>query len=104
MPDNQNRTTELELSRVVLEILAEMPNGSAAISQLIGRIPQRIALTAEDLAQSETRPNEAVWEQRVRNITSHKNTPGNYIYEGFLEQIAGGLRITEAGRLHLQHS
>jgi len=45
------------------------------------------------LAPSPTRQNEAVWEQQVRNITSHKKTPGNAIYEGKLVAIPGGLAL-----------
>ncbi len=52
------------------------------------------------MKQSETRPNEAIWEQQVRNITSHKNSPGNAIYEGKLAAIPGGLALpTSPSRL-----
>lgn len=102
MPDHLNRTTEFEISRVVLSILASRPNGSASVGELVSEIPRYLNLTRTDLDQSESRPNEANWEQRVRNITSHKGTPGNYIYEGFLKPIPGGLCITEAGRLRNQ--
>jgi hypothetical protein len=52
-----------------------------------------VSLSAEDLKQSDTRPNEAVWEQQVRNITSHKDSPGNAICEGKLIAIPGGLAL-----------
>lgn len=93
-------TTEKQLSEIVEDILVERPNGEASISFLIIEIPKRIALTEEDYRESPTRPNEAVWEQRVRNITSHKGSSGNFINLGYLEQIDSGLRITEAGRRH----
>lgn len=98
MPDEYNRTTEAELSEVVLQILAEVPNGQASFGELIAKIPQRLNLTSEDLTASQTRPGEAVWEQRVRNIKSHKNAFGNIINEGYAIEIPGGLQITEAGR------
>jgi hypothetical protein len=60
---------------------------------LVREIPKRVTLSAEDLAQSTTRPNEAVWEQQVRNITSHKNSPGNAIFEGKLIAVPGGLAL-----------
>jgi hypothetical protein len=104
MPDAQNRTTEAELSKVVLEILSAKHGGEASFSELVNEVPRRVNLTPEDLQQSDTRRNEAIWEQRVRNITSHKNVPGNIIFEGFAESIRGGLRITDAGRLHVQHN
>ena len=63
-----------------------------------------VNLTAEDQETSETRPNEEVWEQRVRNLKSHSDTPGNVIAEGFVEQVARGTyRLTEAGWLHLKN-
>lgn len=98
MPDQNNRTTESEFSEIVLKILLDFQNGEASYAELIEEIPSRITLTPSDLAQSDTRENEAVWEQRVRNITSHKDANGNYINDGFLEPIKGGLRITELGR------
>ncbi len=102
MPDHLDRTTELELSRAVLTILAERRSGAASVGELIREIPQHLRLTDADMEQSGTRPNEAVWEQRVRNINSHKGVQGNYIYEGYLEAIRGGLKITDAGRLRNQ--
>jgi hypothetical protein len=49
-----------------------------------------------DLAPSLTRTGEAIWEQQVRNITSHKKSPGNAIYEGRLVAVPGGLALPEA--------
>ncbi|WP_149905718.1 hypothetical protein [Mesorhizobium sp. SARCC-RB16n] len=95
-------TTERRLSEIVEDILVGRPNGEAPIGTLIHEIPNRIALTAGDYQGSVSRPNEAIWEQRVRNITSHKGSSRNFIYRGFLEQIDGGLRITAAGRVHQQ--
>ena len=63
------------------------------IKELIEEIPYYLTLSAEDLAPSPTRPGEAMWEQHVRNITSHKASPGNAIYEGKLVAIPGGLAL-----------
>lgn len=93
-------TTERELSEIVEDILVERPNGEASIADLIHEIPKRINLTEADYKPSLTRPNEAIWEQRVRNITSHQNTSTNFIRRGYLEPTNGGLRITDAGRMH----
>lgn len=73
--------------------MADSPNGEATIGQLVHEIPSRVTLSAEDLAPSTTRPGEAIWEQQVRNITSHKGSPGNAIYEGRLVSVKGGLRL-----------
>jgi hypothetical protein len=53
-----SRITEAEIADIVEEILRERPNGEATIAQLIDEIPNRVVLSAEDLAQSPTRPNE----------------------------------------------
>ena len=87
------RITEAEIADIVIAILQELPNGEATIAELIEEIPNRVKLSAEDLAQSPTRPNEPMWHQQVRNITSHKGSPGNAIYEGRLVVFPGGLRL-----------
>lgn len=88
-----SRITEAEIAKVVETILKNTATGEATIGELIAEIPDYITLSAEDRAPSPTRPNEAVWEQQVRNITSHKNSPGNAIYEGDLVAVPGGLRL-----------
>lgn len=98
MPDNFNRTTESELAEAVLTILDELPSGRASYETLRRHIPKRITLNDEDEMPSGTRPNETMWQQRLRNITSHAGAEGNYITEGYLIAIPRGLEITEAGR------
>ncbi|MGF6425378.1 hypothetical protein [Bradyrhizobium elkanii] len=88
-----SRVTEDEVAKAAEAILKSSATGRATIKELIAEIPNQIVLSDEDLKQSETRPNEAVWEQQVRNITSHKASPGNAIYEGRLVQISGGLAL-----------
>ena len=87
------RITESEIADTVVQILKDRPHGRASIADLIDEIPNRVTLSPEDLAMSPTRSNERVWEQQVRNITSHKNSPGNAIYEGRLIAVAGGLAL-----------
>jgi hypothetical protein len=99
MPDQFNMTTESELAEAVLMILALRASGSGKFEDLRRAIPKVIVLTAEDLATQPSRPTEEAWEQRVRNITSHAGSEGNYITDGFLSPIDGGLQITDAGRL-----
>ncbi|MGE3066306.1 MAG: hypothetical protein AB7K67_12005 [Hyphomicrobiaceae bacterium] len=98
-----NRTTEQEIAVAVLRICADAPSGECTTAELKRLIPQYINLTPDDLAQSPTRANEAVWEQIVRNIVSHRTVEGNIIAEGYAEHIPGGIKITDAGRLHLKH-
>src|SRR5947209_8047066 len=87
------RVTEAEVSEAVEGILHDRSSGRATMKELVAEIPNRISLSADDLAQSQTRPNEALWEQQVRNITSHKASPGNAIYEGKLVAIPGGFAL-----------
>lgn len=87
------RITEEEIADIVEAILLERPNGEATIAELIDEIPNRVTLLAEDLAPSPTRNGEAIWEQQVRNITSHKGSPGNAIHDGRLISVPGGLQL-----------
>lgn len=87
------RITEAEIAEIVIEYLSEKTSGEATIAELIREIPNRVRLSVEDLAPSPTRPNEAIWEQQVRNITSHKGSPGNAIHDGKLIAVKGGLAL-----------
>ena len=99
------RTDESAMSIAVLRILADSPNGEATTKQIKIRISKEVDLTPADQKQSDTRVNEEVWEQIVRNIVSHQTIAGNIIAEGFANiPSRGKLRITAAGRLHVQHN
>jgi hypothetical protein len=87
------RITESEIADIIVDYLNEKTSGRASIQELVREIPNRVSLSAEDLAPSSTRNNEAIWEQQVRNITSHKKSPGNAIFEGKLVPIPGGLAV-----------
>ena len=93
-----SRITEAEVADVVEEILRDYPNGEATIKQLVREIPNRVKLSHDDMTPSLTRPNEALWEQQVRNITSHKSSPGNAIYEGRLVSVRGGLKLARKAK------
>jgi hypothetical protein len=101
MSSNFKITSEAELSEAVLRILSVEPSGQATYSYLIATIRKTINLTVADKAPSLKRPLEEMWEQRVRNIRSHQGSSGNYITDGLLKGIKGGLKITEAGSRHL---
>lgn len=102
MADPKHRVTEYDVSVAVLRVLAETDKRSASIAYLVKHAPKFLDLSAADLATSKTRPNEALWEQQVRNITSHHETEGNFICEGYLNRIPNGLEITDAGRVFLK--
>lgn len=98
MPDERNRTTEGEIAEGVLTILSLRQSGKGHFEDLFRTLPKVLDLTEEDLARSESRPAEGVWQQRLRNITSHKGAEGNYITESYLLEIDGGLMVTDEGR------
>lgn len=98
------KTSEPVLGLAVMQVLSTQPGGETTVRILIRNVPSYLKLTADDLKQSETRPNEKVWEQRVRNLKSHDKTPGNVIAEGFVDHVGRGrYRLTKAGQTHLKH-
>jgi len=97
------RVTENEVAFAACQIAAGMTNGIATFQRMKRDILSYLLLSAEDRAPSQTRNNEELWEQLIRNIKSHSNQPGNYISEGYLEHVPRlGYRITPTGRHHLQ--
>jgi Mrr N-terminal domain len=100
----EKRSSESEITEAVLQVLSDTPSGELSTNHIVKRVPKHIELTAGDKVASETRPNEEVWEQIVRNIVSHKKTDGNAIAEGLLNVPSRGkMRITELGRLHVKN-
>ena len=97
------KTTEAEFGWAVMQVLASEPNGEATVRTLIRKVPDYLDLTLSDQEQSDTRPHEEIWEQRVRNLKSHSRTPGNVIAEGYVEHVGRGrYRLTDAGRQRLK--
>ena len=87
MASKSGEITEEEVAMLTVEIAAEQPDGIASFARLRREVPGRYNLSAADLQRSVTRPNEAMWEQKIRNIKTHFETPGNFIYEGYLEHV-----------------
>lgn len=104
MARRPGRITEHEVGLAALRIAASKAGGVATLHSLKRELRDYLTLSAEDQAQSETRPNEEMWEQQVRNLVSHRKTQGNIIAEGLADHIPRvGIRLTEAGRLHLKN-
>lgn len=98
-PRDPNRSTENEVAFAIVQIARAQPSGIATFARCRREVPHHLHLTAGDLAPSITRNGEAMWEQLIRNIKSHYNVEGNYLYEGYLEHVPKvGYRVTEAGR------
>lgn len=91
--------TENEVAAIVIDIACEQANGVATYDMIRSEVPKRYNLSAEDLVWSDTRPNEQMWEQKMRNIQSHHAAEGNFIHDGYLEHVARrGYRVTMHGR------
>jgi hypothetical protein len=98
------KTSEPVLGLAVMKVLAGQLNGEGTVRTLIRGVPNFVKLTAEDQKPSQKRPNEEMWEQRVRNLKSHDKTPGNVLAEGFVHHVRRGrYGLTKAGWLHLKH-
>lgn len=97
MPGKGGRSTESEIASAVVDYLFETPSGEAPIAAIVEHLRAHFPLTGPDQEKSVTRPNEQIWEQQVRNITSHREAVGNFIREGYLNAIPGGLALSDAG-------
>ena len=101
-PKKAGRTSESEFAIVALRIAADSPHGEITTTELKKIISNYVELTPGDLKQSETRPNEKMYQQIVGNIVSHWESGGNIIGKGYADYTGSGIHITEAGRAHLR--
>ena len=53
--------------------------GEITLAEFKRRIPMAFNLSEYDLSMSKTRPGEAMYEQRCRNLNCHRNFPHNLI-------------------------
>ena len=106
MASRPGEITEEEVAFIVVQIAAGRRDGIASFERIRAEIPRRYRLSPADLTQSETRRNEAIWEQKIRNIKSHYKSPSNYIHDGYLEHVPRvGYRVTNRGlRLVERHA
>ena len=94
------RVSETDVEIAVVKYLHGLAGHTATIQQIKKALPRFLNLSDADRRQSDTRPNEEVWEQQVRNIVSHRNTTGNFIHEGRIEHSPGRLALTAAGLVY----
>lgn len=109
MPNTQKppeRHSERQIGWVIAEqILLHRADRTATVTELKQVLPQYMKLTSADKAQSPSRPNEALWQQRVGNLVSHrKDKKTNLILDGVLEYLPKlkALRLTDDGVRHLR--
>ena len=83
--------------------IAAVNNGLCTFDLAYRHIPGYVHLSPDNVAPSTTRPGEPMWHQLVRNIYSHRATPGNAISEDYLTHENGtGYRITPTGRRYIE--
>lgn len=100
MANSNNRVTENDIAYAICQIGKTSPDGVVTYDQCRKEIPNIVNLSDEDRTQSQTRPNEELWEQQIRNIKSHSAQEGNYICEGYLEHLPKvGFRVTQSGKI-----
>ena len=93
------RVTENEIAFAIVQIAMQQDDGVATLQRCKREIPLHIDLSAADRRRSQTRPNEPMWHQLIRNIKSHSDSSGNYICEGYLIHLPRrGYQVTDAGR------
>lgn len=103
MPSKIGRTTEREISLLILRIAAEKPGHYVTLDELRAEIPLYMDLTPADLEYSTTRPGERMWEQSLRNVQSLHANSTSFIRQGLLDHIqGGGYAATDAGREFLR--
>ena len=99
MARQPNRATENEVAFAIVQIAKAQPDGVATFARCKREVPLHLQLSAGDMRRSQTRPNEPMWQQLIRNIKSHSDSEGNYICEGYLTHIPRvGYQVTNAGR------
>ena len=93
-------TTEVEVVVPVLRELNKTPSGVLPTRTVRERVKEALALSAEDMKPLANRSDRKI-DQTIRNLKSHRKTPGNPFFEGLIEDVERGYKITQAGRKYL---
>lgn len=102
MEINVPNATETDIAIAILKIAQTRPNGVVTFKRAYKEVPNYLNLSTHDTTQSQTRPNEQMWQQLVRNIKSHDDVEGNFINDGLLIHIPSvGYKITDTGNKYL---
>jgi hypothetical protein len=86
-----------------LRVAASRPDGKATTTQIKNEVHKYVALTAEDRRPSKTRPNEAMYQQIVGNIISHRQSRNNIFARGWATYTGDGIQITDVARQYLRN-
>lgn len=70
MKRNISESNLVNFLKVIIEV-----EGEISLLDFKRRVKESFNLTSEDLKKSTTRPNEAMYEQRCRNLKCHNSFP-----------------------------
>ena len=101
-PVVRRRTSENEMRIAALQVAANKPDGRATTTELKSEVERYVALTREDRIPSKTRPKEAMYQQIIGNIVSHRGSKANIFAKGWAIYTGNGIQITDAGRHYLR--
>lgn len=96
-----NRTPEDEMRIAALRVAAGKPDGKATTTQIKNEVDRYVSLTPADRLPSKTRPNEAMYQQIVGNIVSHRQSKNSIFGMGWAIYTGNGIQITDVGRQYL---
>jgi hypothetical protein len=85
-----------DLWKYALLIISVRPGGEITTSDLADALPQYVKLSDDHMVVNASR-KDSKFSQIVRNLKSHKASKTNFIYQGYVEDIPNGFRITEKG-------
>ena len=88
---------ELQITRPFLQVLDESLLGELTTTEIRIELRHRLPLGPDDFRPLRNRSDQT-FDQIVRNLKSHKDVPGNPIYEGYAIDVPRGFRITRKGR------
>ena len=74
MKRNISESNLIDFLQVILSV-----EGQISLNEFKRRVRDSFELSDYDLSISKTRPGEAMYEQRCRNLSCHKNFPHNLI-------------------------
>jgi methylphosphotriester-DNA--protein-cysteine methyltransferase len=85
-----------DLWKYALLIMSVRPKGEISTSDMIAEMPSYVHLSEEHTEANASR-KDSKFSQIVRNLKSHKNSKTNFIYQGYVQDIPGGFKITRKG-------
>jgi hypothetical protein len=93
----EDRLREEEARILCLKIAYSSPNHTASTELIKRRVADFYEFSEKDLEESKTRRNEALWQQIIGNVISHRDASTGPFETGYAIRTSDGLRLTAAG-------